>query len=337
MSFFVGIEGGASFSKAVLLDSDGQVLAKEDSGPSTNHWMIGQKECFLRIHSLIQSLLRSASLSTETRIKAVGLCLSGCEDQNQNQKLCSDFSNQFPELFDHCLVASDTMGSLFTCFPDGGVVLIAGTGSNCLLFNADGSSAKCGGWGHLLGDYGAGISIANSAVRSVLESEDNFRQTIDSPDSSRVRQLVVQHFGLPDDNLAAILRPAYAEFDKSFFASISKSLAKLAADGDQLAASLFFKAGQDLAEHLNAILPKAQASLLKNGLSVVCVGSVFKSWSLLEPGFLSALTPELHELTLRLLTTSSAFGAAFLASRKSGHTLRMDFDRNSELLRHIRR
>jgi hypothetical protein len=66
----------------------------------------------------------------------------------------------------------------------GGVVLIAGTGSNCALLNKDGSAGNCGGWGHFFGDQGSGLlehitcsrvsgfDVAYTAVKIVFEVSD---------------------------------------------------------------------------------------------------------------------------------------------------------------------
>jgi glucosamine kinase len=55
---------------------------------------------------------------------------------------------------------------------DAGVALISGTGSVAWGAHPDGTDARAGGWGHLLGDEGSGYRIALDAVRHALDRMD---------------------------------------------------------------------------------------------------------------------------------------------------------------------
>ncbi|UYV65099.1 NAGK [Cordylochernes scorpioides] len=89
------------------------------------------------------------------------------------------------------------------------MVLISGTGSNALLLNPDGTTGRCGGWGHILGDeasglqvsstndmmwYDAGFWIAQKAMKAVYDQEDNFEQI--NYDLSAVKKEILEHFGV---------------------------------------------------------------------------------------------------------------------------------------------
>ena len=61
--------------------------------------------------------------------------------------------------------------------------------------------------------------------------------------------------------------------------------------GDGLCAWLFEEAGRMLGRHIRALAPAISPELTTapGGLSIVCVGSVWKSWELLKRGFLAGI------------------------------------------------
>ena len=108
-----------------------------------------------------------------------GLFLSGCEDDETNKKLEDTLLLEFPFASREYVVGSDTIGSLSTGAENGGIIIIAGTGSNALLQNPDGKTFGCGGWGHMLGDEGSGKIFKSSrniyiSINGTVKSSNEF-------------------------------------------------------------------------------------------------------------------------------------------------------------------
>ena len=124
------------------------------------------------------------------------MSLSGCEREETNRSLMENMVTQFPSLSRHYDVCSDTVGTLNTATDTGGIVLIAGTGSNALLVNPDGGVHRCGGWGHYLGDEGGAWWIAHKACKVYFDHVDNLNEA--PADIHVVQELIFSHFNIKD-------------------------------------------------------------------------------------------------------------------------------------------
>lgn len=67
-------------------------------------------------------------------------------------------------------------------------------------------------------------------------------------------------------------------------------------------------------------------------VDIICVGSVFKSWKLMEQSFLDHLGVHQIKMNIRFLTQSSAIGAVYYASKHFGYELNIEFKQNYKQL-----
>ncbi|XP_017968151.1 N-acetyl-D-glucosamine kinase [Drosophila navojoa] len=330
MRYFGGIEGGATHSHLVICDESGASVGTT-SGLGTNHWGIGIPTCARRIADMVERCKDECNIPRDMPLASLGLSLSGCEQEATNRELELELRRTFPTLAENYAVSSDTMGSMFTASSIGGIVLISGTGSNCLLRNPDGSTANCGGWGHFLGDEGSAWFISYRATKVVFDHMDNL---IKSPfPIDQTWALIREHFSI--ETRYDLLPYCYAKFDKPFFANLCEKLARNAEAGDKLALSLFHEAAIHLARMIKAVLSKVHKDLVKSGnLNIVCVGSVWSSWNLLQEAFINELSITSIDYNLKLvrITKSSAYGACYLGADSAKFELPRNYADNFAVL-----
>jgi len=327
-----GIEGGGTRSNVTLIDAQtSEVLCTVHTDQPTNLYHIGIDETCNRCKDLVDKALAGAGINPQTcKLKALGLSLSGCEVAETMDQLKVRLMELHPDLTEECTVASDTVGTLLTASGDGGMVLIAGTGSNALLQNpgSSGSTERCGGWGHMIGDEGSAFKVAQTAIKYMFDQEDNIGPQ-PPHDMARVKAAILDHFGVKDR--FGMLTHYYDSFTKPKFAGLCAKIAAEAANGDAMSKFLLEENGRWLARHVVALIPKMSESL-RQSLRVACVGSVWKSWHFMEPGFHAVLKSQstLKRITLVKLRVPMSVGACYMAASKANISIKTTYEDNCQ-------
>jgi len=164
--FSLGVEGGGTHTVALLASSHGQIIERFEFGPLN-----------LRLSSDAQVLallrqLRSQISHFKTPVAHLALCLAGCRNEADRQRLRELARRAWPKA-QSIFVGSDLDSGFAAAFGiDGsGILVISGTGS-CVYGRSGTRRARAGGWGHLLGDHASGYWIALTGLRNAIRSYD---------------------------------------------------------------------------------------------------------------------------------------------------------------------
>ncbi|VBB29264.1 unnamed protein product, partial [Acanthocheilonema viteae] len=309
---FAGVEGGATQSRLLFIDETGKRYG-EWSQSGLNYCLDGFDVVADRIAKWIQIAKKEVGIIGP--LAAVGMGLSGAEDEESNRRLIDFLKDQHGDIALEFSLSSDAVVSVAASFQNGGAVIVAGTGSACRLLKADNSVYGVGGWGHQIGDGGSAFWIAKRLIQCIFDEEDGLRP---SPHPiSKIKRLFVEFFGLRDKT--GILEILYTNFDKSRIASFTAHVAKEAND-DPLIRHIFRDAGEQLGLHVRAISRNFDEEMLDN-TPLLLIGSVWRSWELLKNGFIYGLKSNgsrIRQVTLYTLLETPALGGALLVAKKLG-------------------
>ena len=167
MNYFLGVDGGASKTAALVTDESGKSLGTGVAGPS-NHLRVGIETAARNIERAVNKALVAADVAS--REIAWAYCgIAGADHPAHRQEVVDSLEIFFPR--GNFTVDNDARIALPGAIGFGaGVVVIAGTGSVAFGRNDAGEEARAGGWGPIIGDEGSGYFIARTGLSAILRA-----------------------------------------------------------------------------------------------------------------------------------------------------------------------
>jgi len=308
---FLGVDGGGTKTAYAVIDASGRIRAQH-VGPSVSHLVAGFSHAQAVLIEGIQAVLAKADWAPgDLTFSFLGLPSYG-EDSAVVDRL-----NSLPATLlksgryrcDSDMVCS-WAGSL-GCVD--GISVIAGTGSMA-YGEYQGRTARCGGWGEIIGDEGSAYWIAREGMNLFSRMSDG--RAVRGP----LYDLVRQRLGLSTDlDLCAHVYGVEVN-TRSAFAKFAPLVHDAALLGDAEAKSIFHRAAQEL---LTCVLATRRSLQIPNDARVPVshTGSVLDGATILLEAFQRGVTEAEAPLEYRAPKYSPDVGAALYAARLSGTEL----------------
>lgn len=255
----LGLDGGGSSSRWLLLASEGEVpaevLGEGRTGPLTGHLFEGDDVQLERL----RMLLTDAAAVQKPDALVAGL--TGLHPKTKAFELYTKTVAETLELGPECILLADDMRIAYASAfgPGEGVLVYAGTGSIAYHRTAAGDVLRTGGYGYLIDDAGGGYWLGREGLRAVLRQYD----TLGLPSQTHLANMLYAKLGSRDWDE---LMPLIYSGGRTFIASLAPALAEAAEVGDEDAQRILWAGGLELARlatglfgRLGGVLPVAFA------------------------------------------------------------------------------
>jgi N-acetylglucosamine kinase-like BadF-type ATPase len=222
---------------------------------------------FSAVHQCLEQACQEAKLDFQT-VTFAGACLgfSGGPEDKEN------YSRELIRSAQYKITHDAEIALWGATAGEPGIIIIAGTGSMAFGSNAEGRTARAGGWGYIFGDEGGAFDITRRALRAALQFEEGWGQ------ASIVRDLLLKETGVANAN--ELLHLFYTpEYPRARVASLCPLITNAAEEGDRVALDVIHAAAGDLLKFVEAVY--GQLFLAGECVAVAYIGGVFQSAPLL--------------------------------------------------------
>ncbi|MFQ3270017.1 MAG: glucosamine kinase [Lentimonas sp.] len=175
MRAYLGIDGGGTRTRSLLVSETGDILGRAVAGPSNV-----QQVSIDTLRGNLQVLLDQTFTDLPDDIEYISSCfgLAGAESAQNKDEIRDILVSLTPVPSEQPILTSDAHIALIGALANRpGLMLIAGTGSICLGRDTDGHTHRTGGWGPAYDDLGSGSWIGKQAMQMTFQESDGRRPT----------------------------------------------------------------------------------------------------------------------------------------------------------------
>ena len=270
--YFLGVDGGQSSTIAVIGDETGHIAGWASAGPCNHVGAAEGRAKFLRVmRECVAQAAKRARLPVEGRMKFKAACLGMSGGPDDKAVLLAELIDA-----ERLLVTHDArIAWAGATEAEPGVIVIAGTGSIAYGENAQGESARAGGWGFIYGDEGGAFDIARHALRAVLREHEGWGPR------TALTPAIVEATGAENAN-DAMHRLYTTEWPRARVAELAMTVDRIAEEGDPVAGDILRQAAQQLAMLAGSVRQQLFSDELVTPIHISWIGGVFQSRILLE-------------------------------------------------------
>ena len=291
MKYIIGVDGGGTKTEAVAYSLDGEVLAKSLTG--FGNLLNDEKEALNNITSAVNEILDKLSIDG---LEGIYLGIAGSEVSDNAEKIHNELKAKFN--LDSVIMNDGDLALKALLKGEDGILVIAGTGSTAFGINGT-KQARCGGWGHILGDEGSAYKISIEAFKRMIHEYDF------GLERSELSQSILDELNVQEvDEVIGFIYSA----TKDEIAGFAGLVSKYAEKGDEYAKGILETEGIALAKDAERVFKSLDFNKCKIGL----VGGAIKKSKILRDAFEEYLNKNINVVEFVDEDVSAAKGAYYI-------------------------
>ena len=270
MKYILGVDGGGTKTTVQIADVRGKAVTRVVSGASS-YKSVGISKAIENLNKAVFNAIKN--LKTSEDVYFISSCFGFAgNDAEEDSKTYKEivFNNKLGSHLDpkRTIICNDTRIAIELGGKNNNkIVVIAGTGSNCLGINEDGDQIKASGWDYILADEGSGYAVGLSALKAVMRAYDG-----------RGKKTLLSETILKELNLKKVLdlvRWAYDEpFSKVKIGALAKTVCMTARMGDSVSMDILVKEAEEAAVSVITVADKL--GFKNKSFDLIFTGSLFK-------------------------------------------------------------